>query len=85
MHPSLGTWYKLRAPDPLHLFVLVQPVLTALWLSHLSTPDWEAGPLRVPPRVLGAAAGVAVGVAGVVFLFVVQGLLLFRWVVDRWA
>lgn len=56
------------APVEEYLFVLVQPVLTALWLSHLSIPDWDAGPLRVRPRVLGGAAGVALGLVGALLL-----------------
>jgi lycopene cyclase domain-containing protein len=54
-----------HAPVEEYLFILVQPWLTALWLSHLSVPtEWPTvdGPIR---KRLGALALAAtIGVAG---------------------
>jgi lycopene cyclase domain-containing protein len=57
-----------RAPVEEYLFIAVQPVLTALWLAHLDPPGSAADALplglSVRDRLLGAAAGAAVGLVG---------------------
>ena len=59
-HATLG-----HAPVEEYLFIVVQPWLTALWLSHLSLPDEWAMPARPIRSRLGATALAAVlGVAG---------------------
>ena len=65
-----GTLYG--APLEEYLFMLLQPILVALWL-HFATRRLVAdddAPLALAPRrrALGAAAGMAVGVAGVAML-----------------
>jgi len=54
-----------HAPVEEYVFIVVQPWLTALWLSHLSLPsEWStvANPIR--SRVVATALAVALGVAG---------------------
>ncbi|MEM4781392.1 MAG: lycopene cyclase domain-containing protein [Halalkalicoccus sp.] len=54
-------WY---APLGEYLFFVLQPVLTALWLYRLRIPTDEPLALSVRERVLGGAAGLAVGLVG---------------------
>jgi lycopene cyclase domain-containing protein len=56
-----------HAPVEEYLFILVQPWLTALWLSHLSLPgSWpDAGrALRWRPRLAAVGVAVLVGLVG---------------------
>jgi lycopene cyclase domain-containing protein len=53
------------APIEEYLFIMVQPVLTALWLSHLAVPEWDDAPLAVTPRVAAGFGGVVLGALGV--------------------
>jgi lycopene cyclase domain-containing protein len=55
------------APIEEYLFIVVQPWLTALWLSHLSLPgSWpDAGrPLRWRPRLAAVGLAALLGLAG---------------------
>jgi len=53
------------APIEEYAFILVQPWLTALWLSHLSLPrGWTAASNPVGTRVAATGVAVALGVAG---------------------
>lgn len=52
------------APVEEYLFILSQPVLTALWASHLSIPDWRGGEFRVRQRVAAGMMALAIGVVG---------------------
>ncbi|GAB3325301.1 lycopene cyclase domain-containing protein [Haloplanus rallus] len=54
-----------HAPVEEYLFILVQPWLTALWLSHLSLPsEWPTVGAPIRGRLVGLALAVAVGVGG---------------------
>lgn len=54
-----------HAPVGEYLFILVQPWLTALWLSHLSLPaSWPAADRPVGDRVVAVGLAAGVGVAG---------------------
>ncbi|WP_081927065.1 lycopene cyclase domain-containing protein [Halobellus rufus] len=54
-----------RAPVEEYLFILVQPLFTALWLAHLSVrPSWPAASHPRRDRALAVAAAVAVGAVG---------------------
>ncbi|WP_255151299.1 lycopene cyclase domain-containing protein [Halorarius halobius] len=72
------------APVEEYLFILVQPWLTALWLSHLALPDWDDRPLRVRPRVVAGLLAAGVGVAGVA-LFLAGGPTLYLGAILAWA
>jgi lycopene cyclase domain-containing protein len=53
------------APVGEYLFILVQPWLTALWLSHLAVPvDWPRAARPVGARLVAVAAAAGLGVAG---------------------
>jgi len=53
------------APVEEYVFIVVQPWLTALWLSHLSLPRRWATPVRpLGTRVVATALAVTVGIAG---------------------
>ncbi|SDY00996.1 lycopene cyclase domain-containing protein [Halobellus clavatus] len=54
-----------HAPIEEYLFILVQPWLTALWLSHLSVPtEWPAADRPVGSRALALLLAAGIGVAG---------------------
>jgi lycopene cyclase domain-containing protein len=54
-----------HAPIGEYLFILVQPWLTALWLSHLSLPgEWPTVARPIGSRVLATALAAGLGVAG---------------------
>ncbi|MFD1632646.1 lycopene cyclase domain-containing protein [Haloplanus ruber] len=53
-----------HAPVEEYLFIVVQPWLTALWLSHLSLPAWPAGVGTRRPRLVGLALAAVIGVGG---------------------
>ncbi|QZX98974.1 lycopene cyclase domain-containing protein [Halobaculum rubrum] len=54
-----------HAPVGEYLFILVQPWLTALWLSHLSIPSaWPRADRPVVTRVAGVGLAAAIGVGG---------------------
>jgi lycopene cyclase domain-containing protein len=58
-----------HAPVEEYLFILVQPTLTALWLSHLSLPsEWPTVAHPIRTRVVATALAVGLGVAGWVML-----------------
>ena len=53
------------APIGEYLFILVQPWLTALWLSHLSIPtEWPTVARPIQSRVAAAALAAGIGVGG---------------------
>jgi len=53
------------APVEEYAFILVQPWLTALWLSHLSLPrGWTTPSRPVGARIAATGVAVALGVAG---------------------
>ncbi len=72
------------APVEEYLFVLLQPLLTALWASQLSVPDWRAGRLRAAPRALGGAMALGIGIAGVT-LFLGTPQTLYLGAILAWA
>jgi len=54
-----------HAPVEEYAFIVVQPWLTALWLSHLSIPDkWPRTARPVSSRVAATALAVVLGVVG---------------------
>ncbi|MFB6252552.1 MAG: lycopene cyclase domain-containing protein [Halobellus sp.] len=54
-----------QAPIEEYLFIIVQPWLTALWLSHLSVPtEWEAADHPIRSRVLALVLAAGIGIAG---------------------
>jgi len=54
-----------HAPVEEYLFIVVQPWLTALWLSHLSLPnEWPTATRPIRSRVVATAVAVLLGVAG---------------------
>ena len=54
-----------RAPLEEYLFIVVQPWLTALWLSHFDArAAWKRRARPVASRAVGVALAVAVGLAG---------------------
>ncbi|RLM56416.1 lycopene cyclase domain-containing protein [Halobellus sp. Atlit-31R] len=54
-----------HAPLEEYLFIVVQPWLTALWLSHLSfSPKWPSASRPVRSRVAALGLAVALGIAG---------------------
>jgi len=58
-----------RAPVEEYLFILVQPLVTALWVSHLSLrPAWPTASHPRGDRLLAVAAAVAIGLVGWRFL-----------------
>jgi lycopene cyclase domain-containing protein len=56
------------APLGEYLFILLQPVVTALWLSRLASPAGDAIVVSRSDRVVGGLAAVAVGLAGAAML-----------------
>jgi lycopene cyclase domain-containing protein len=56
------------APVEEYLFMLLQPVLTVLWLSLLTPPNPGSVSVTLRQRLVGVAAGGAVLLAGVVLL-----------------
>ncbi|PHQ39683.1 hypothetical protein DJ69_04800 [Halorubrum persicum] len=59
---ALRIW---NAPIEEYLFIVVQPWLTALWLSHFDADNsWELSARPVAGRVVGVGAALAVGLAG---------------------
>jgi len=56
------------APLEEYLFILLQPVVTALWLSRLAAPAGEAILVSRFDRAVGAVAAAAVGLVGVAML-----------------
>jgi len=53
------------APVEEYLFIVVQTVLAALWLTQLPAPDADGASVSGTDRLGGALAGIAVGVVGV--------------------
>jgi len=54
-----------HAPLEEYLFILVQPWLTALWLSHLSLPtEWPSVDRPIRSRVVATGLAVVLGVVG---------------------
>ena len=56
------------APLGEYLFILLQPVVTALWLSRLAAPAGDAVEVTALDRALGVLAAAVVGLAGVAML-----------------
>jgi lycopene cyclase domain-containing protein len=56
--------YLWLAPIEEYLFIMVQPVLTGLWLSHLTIPDWAESEIAIRPRVLMGLVGLGIGLLG---------------------
>jgi lycopene cyclase domain-containing protein len=55
----------VHAPIEEYLFILVQPWLTALWLSHLSLPtEWPTVARPIRSRVVATGLAAALGVVG---------------------
>jgi lycopene cyclase domain-containing protein len=82
-------WRIWRAPVEEYLFFVLQPVLTGVWLRHLPA---LGAPLRVDralravsarARAVGAAAGLAVAVVGLVL--VTQDATLYLGALLAWA
>jgi lycopene cyclase domain-containing protein len=58
-----------HAPIEEYAFIVVQPWLTALWLSHLSLPsDWSTPTHPIRSRVAATALAVCLGVVGWILL-----------------
>jgi lycopene cyclase domain-containing protein len=57
-----------RAPLEEYLFIAVQPLVTGLWCAQVSPPPAPRLSVQRRDRLLGAAAGAAVGLAGVAML-----------------
>ncbi len=56
------------APVEEYLFILSQPLLTALWASHLSVPGWRGGGLQVRQRVAAGLMALAIAAVGTAML-----------------
>jgi lycopene cyclase domain-containing protein len=72
------------APVEEYLFILLQPLFTALWASQLSVPDWRGGRLRSRPRLAGGLLALLIGVAGV-GLFLGSPRTLYLGAILAWA
>ncbi|MFW6384117.1 MAG: lycopene cyclase domain-containing protein [Halodesulfurarchaeum sp.] len=72
------------APIEEYLFILAQPVFTALWASQLPVPDWRDGPLRHRPRLVAGGLALGIGLAGVI-LVLTASRTLYLGAILAWA